>query len=249
MRAQHRSLLTFILTSLLLVSCDANLVSGVSEPQANRMIAALHTASIAADKSQVGTEDDNFVVTVARADLGKALAVIGGQGLPDAPSAGLAEVYADQGLVPSPSEDAAKLSRALSGELAQTLSSMSGVIAARVHIAPTAPATPRGPVETSRASVFLRVEPNAKIAAEQVQTLVAGATPRLAREHVEVIIETVSPGNKSPVAPALTRVGPFSVTAQSAGPLRATIAISLAFNLLTAMVLGWLLVRGRRPKV
>lgn len=240
--------LLFLPLLLSLAGCDASLASGVSEPQANRIIAALHGASIAADKSQAGTAEDDFVVTVARADLGKALAIVSGQGLPDEPATGLAEVYADQGLVPSPSEDAAKLARALSGELSRTLASMQGVIAARVHIAPTAPTSTRAPAENGRASVFLRVEPGTKIATEQVQTLVAGATPRLAPQDVQVIIEQVAQGQDAVVPPALTRVGPFSVTASSAGPLRATIAISLAFNLLTAMVLGWLLLQNRRLK-
>lgn len=233
---------------LTVISCDTNLVSDVSEPQANRMIAALHGASIAADKSQKGNGADSFAVTVARGDLGQALAVVGGQGLPEEPNAGLAEVYAEQGLVPSPSEDAAKLSRALSGELARTIEAMGGVIAARVHIAPTAQPTLRGQIEKGRASVFVRTDGTVSISSEKIQTLVSGATPRLASEDVEVIVEKSEDRGKVVVPPALTRVGPFSVTASTAGALRATIAISLVINVLTAMVLGWLLLRNRRNK-
>ncbi len=240
--------LTVILLALALGACDATLISGVNETQANRMIAALHGASIAADKSQNGTDEHSFMVTVARDDLGQALAVVGGQGLPEAPNAGLAEVYADQGLVPSPSEDAAKLASALGGELARTMEAMEGVITARVHIAPTPPPNTRGQAESSRASVFIRSTPDTKIAPEKIQTLVAGATPRLQSADVEVIVEHASAHKNASVPPALTRVGPFSVSAASAGPLRATVAISLAFNVLAAMVLGWLLLRNRRNK-
>ena len=242
-----RWLYLFFATSALAFGCEAELLSNVEEGHANRVLAALHQARIPASKAKQGAASGGFSVRVREDDLGAAVTVVAAQGLGGQMPQGLNALYDEAGLVPSASQDAARLAAALGGELAQTISAMKGVLAARVHVAPSPPRG-RAPHPPGEASVYIRSDKDAMVSKPAVQTLVAGAVPGLEADGVRVVVEQVPTENKVS-AHALTWVGPFVVGAQSAGPLRAALAISLAFNLAAATVLGWLLWKRRQRRV
>jgi type III secretion protein J len=102
-------------------------------------------------------------------------------------------------MVPTAVEENALYLQALSGEISQTLTAVSGVVNARVHLV-TSPAGPhsalRPPVK-ARASVLLKARHGEGKALEQsregLQALVAGSVDGLDAANVSILISEIAP--------------------------------------------------------
>src|SRR5690349_10882542 len=154
-----RTHLVFVsLIALLTSACDARLASSLTEAQANELVAALDSHGIGAEKSASSGsgQEAAFDVAVQRGELAEALTVLEARGLPRREEPGIAETYREPALVPTPTEERARYLSALSGEIAQSLERVEGVVDARVHVA--VPDTSNVPLDvaapTPRASVL-----------------------------------------------------------------------------------------------
>lgn len=185
--------LPFILTLFLLSACQQELYSGLAESEANDMLAILLSNGIAAEKGASGKE--GYAVTVASEDVLRAIALLRDNGLPHSTRDSVGKVFQKSGIMSSPFEERVRYIYALGEDVAQTLSSIDGVVAARVHI--VLPDTPQlgQPVKPSSAAVFIKHRPGVDLDffVPQIKRLVSSAIEGLEYSAVTVVLAEASP--------------------------------------------------------
>ena len=175
-------------------ACKAEIQHGLDESQANRIVSELRRAGIDAHKVREKGRKPTFAVEVPKAAAAKSFEVLLAKNLPRRKHDGIADVFGKPGLVPTSTEEHMRMVYALSGELAETISRMDGVLDARVLLVVPEKkpfADPNAPKEKPRASVFLKVSPGQQApSVDQVRALVAGAVPNLDVKDVTVVSQT-----------------------------------------------------------
>lgn len=236
-------MIRFVLVALALATmgCRVPVQHGLDESAANEVLSLLERSGVAARKrAQDGTTPPRFDVTVPQGDGGRALELLRAHGLPRPADRGFEQVYGQPSLIPSPAEERARYLRALSGDLESTLTSVDGVVGARVHLVAEerdplagAQAPPRVP---ARASVLLKVLPNQNaLSSEEVRTLIAGSVPGLSPDHVAVVRTQAPPSEVG--APPFVALGPLRVAPSSRGPLLVGVIVALGVIGLMAVLL------------
>lgn len=214
---------------LCLTGCEVTVASGVDEVQANRTVVALRSAGIVAEKTAVAGEDQRFAITVARGDAPGALQQIVEQRLLDREPTGLLDAENQDVLVKSRALERAELARRLAGEIEHTLLSLDEVATARVHLTLSSVQGRDVGAIPPRASVLLRTRGASPLSEAQVKTLMIGAVSELNANNIEVV--TVPAAVPANAGVPLTRIGPITLTAQSAGPFRAFALGLIGLNL------------------
>ena len=120
--------------AMLLAGCDkeTTLHAGLEERQANLVMAALLNAGIDCHKSP--GEEGTWNVTVVESKFAEAVNLLEKAGLPRHAHQGIGEVFKKTGMISSPSEERIRFMDALAQDIAKTISSIDGVVDARVHI-------------------------------------------------------------------------------------------------------------------
>jgi type III secretion protein J len=217
-----------------LVGCNTDLLSKLSESEANEAVSALLQSGIAAEKT---TPDagKTWTVAVDKASVVDALAVLRAHGLPRERSSNLGDMFKKDGLLSTPTEERVRFIFGLSKELEQTLSKVDGVVVARVHVVlpnndPLAKET-----KPSSASVFIKYnnDLNPATAVPAVKNLVMRSVEGLSYESVNVTLLPAS--SRSPVR-----------AAQHAAPA-VVIVLGSLLALVLAVVSGWWVLQ-RRPE-
>jgi type III secretion protein J len=123
-----------VAAALLLAGCDkeTTLHAGLAERQANLVMAALLDAGIDCHKSP--GEEGTWDITVVESRFADAVNLLEKAGLPRQPHQGIGEVFKKTGMISSPSEERIRFMDALAQDLAKTISSIDGVVDARVHV-------------------------------------------------------------------------------------------------------------------
>lgn len=189
------------LAGLLLAGCgEQELYGGLSERQANEMVAVLRQQGIEADKT--GKEAGSFSVTAPKDSFTRAIALLGAHGYPRDGFESLGQVFKKEGFVSSPLEERARLNYALSQEIANTLNSIDGVVVARVHLAvpdkdPLADKPP-----PASASVFIKHRPQVDMSGRlgQIKALVVNSIEGLPYDNVTVALFPAEPAPLRPAA-------------------------------------------------
>ncbi len=147
----------FALVALLaLAGCRVEVYDKLSQRDANEITALLMSASI--DAKRVEDKDGTFAVEVPESNFAAAVTLIADNGLPRPQFKSMVDVFDNDRLISSPSEERARLGYAVSQELSQTVSEIDGVVSARVHLA-TPALDPLGRrVNKSSASVAIHHE-------------------------------------------------------------------------------------------
>jgi type III secretion protein J len=164
--------------TVLLSGCgqQTDLFSGLSEQDANDVIAALAEQSIEAHKR---TEKTGAVVAVEGGQINRAVRVLDAAGLPRRARTSLGEIFKKEGVISTPLEERARYIYALSQELEATLSQIDGVVVARVHVVLPERVAPGEPVQPASAAVFIKH--NASLDPDSVrgriQQMVASSIP------------------------------------------------------------------------
>lgn len=213
---------------LLLSGCKVALYSSLNEQEANEIVAALTTEGISAAKER--QEGSAWQVQVDEARLGAALDVLRAQGLPNDRYASMGDVFQKQGLVSTPVEERMRYIYAVSQELSQTLRSVDGVIAARVHVVIPANDPLSDKIRPSSAAVFIKHRPDVdlRLLSPAVKDMVAHSIEGLAHDQVSLsLFEARMP---MPAAAAEPQVPPV------AGVLPVPAAVVLLVLLLAAAV-------------
>lgn len=150
-----------LLVVLALTGCGyETLYTGLDERQANEMLALLLGDGLDARKGGV---EGNWRVLISRSDVPAGIGLLSAEGYPRERFDSLGDVFRKEGFVSSPMEERARLLHALSQELAKTMSSIDGVIAARVHLAIPERSVLGETANPSSASIFIKHRPGADV--------------------------------------------------------------------------------------
>jgi type III secretion protein J len=117
---------------LFLTACQTEVYRGLSQRDANEMVAALVRGGVNAKREQV--DANSYRITVEETQLATAVDILKRSGLPKENYASLGEIFPGQGLVVSPYEQRVRMMYAQNQEIAKTISSINGVVSARVHV-------------------------------------------------------------------------------------------------------------------
>lgn len=175
-----------LLCFVTLAGCgQETLYSRLDEREANEMLAVLLSNGIDARKVGLG---DSLELTTARGDLPAAIALLSERGYPRQDFESLGEVFRREGFVSSPLEERARLLYALSQELAETLSTIDGVVTARVHLAIPEQRALSDEVKPSSASIFVKHMPGSPVAEQAglIKALVVNSIEGLPYDNVTV---------------------------------------------------------------
>ena len=237
-----------VLMALFLAGCQVDLYQGLTEKQANVMLSTLLKRGIQARKVAAGKT--GFKITVDDSQMIQSLEILRENGLPDESFDNLGKVFSGQGMISSPSEEQARLSYAISQELADTFSRIDGVLTSRVHIvlASTDPATDvRTPPS---AAVFLRHTPDSQVTnlIPKIREVTSRAVPGLDYEKISVMLVPVRESHTVPMQSRKTFWG-LDLDAESGSPyliLGAGLMALAALGGLIALGVGFLLRRRRK---
>lgn len=174
--------------------CRARVQHGLEERDANEIVSALAARGFDAGKVPEKARKPSWAVEVARGQATDAVRVLSELQLPRPARALTRELVTQSALVDSPSAERARQLEGVEGDLEQAFESLDGVASAAVELAvPLAPPRPGQPQPATRASVLLRVRPDAQTRlAEQreaLRGLVAGSVEGLRAEEVALFID------------------------------------------------------------
>ena len=126
-------LLLVLLLLLTLAACNKiEIYTGLTEPQANEMLAVLIKQGIGADKKSLGK--NGYSISVSANEMSLAFEILKDNSLPKENFQNLGTVFSGQGMISSTNEEKSRLAYAISQELSDTYSRFDGVLETRVHI-------------------------------------------------------------------------------------------------------------------
>lgn len=227
-----RRLLALTLVASLAACGDQTLYARLDERQANDMVAALRLAGVPAQKV---ARETGFEVTTGEADFARAVQILKAQGLPREDFDSLGKVFKREGFVSTPVEERARLMHALSQELSHTLTSIDGVLQARVTLVVPERHPLSDRVQPSSASVMIKHRPGLNVDAllPKVRALVVNSVEGLPYDSVSVVAFAAEP---TPAAPA----------AAEAGQPPVVLALALSLGSASLGTAAWLAWRRRR---
>ncbi len=229
-------------TAAALCACQAQIQQGLDERQANELQTVLLERGFEAHKALQPGKKPTWGLEVPSEQAPDAVRVLAELGLPRPKVPTSLDVLGSGSLVPTPGEERSRQTLGLSGDLAQTLETVDGVVSARVHLAlPPAPRSGQPVPAGAKASAFLRVRPGSleriNQTREELRALMAGSIEGLTIENVTLVVSEVP-----------TSVRPRSLEASPASRLRALVAgLGLVVSAL-AVALVLLTVRARRAR-
>ncbi len=237
------------LCALVLSACQVTLYNGLSQQDANVMVATLIREGVPAARAS-GAEG-KFQVLVDEADMPRAVEILEREGLPKPEFTNLGKMFAREGLLSSPTEERARLVYGISQELSATISEIDGVLSARIHV--VLPEEGRVGRDRSQgsASVFIRHKPDVDMAAltPHIKLLVTKSIANLAYDEVSVI-SVAAKEDPAASGPQFERAAGLWVAREDAGRakllvygLAALALIALAGHLAWA----WAWTSGRLP--
>ncbi len=180
--------------SFLLCGCGkADLLSNISEEQANDVMSVLLQANLPASK-KAGTEATWTVVINDVNNFSKAVELLKSKGFPKTDFESMGKVFQKSGLVSSPLEERARLMYAIAETISETLSKIPGVLTARVHVVlPENDPYEEGNIPSS-AAVFItyRAESNLEESVREIKYLVTNSIQGLSYDKVSVALFPVA---------------------------------------------------------
>lgn len=225
--------------ALLLSACSSNveLVSGVSEIEANEILSVLIDSGIPVEK--VPGKENTASVRIGAEKVGKALGLLRSRGLPREQYEGMGQVFRKDGLISSPLEERARYIYALSQELSNTLSKVDGVLIARVHVVLPEQPGAGDPGLPATAAVFIKHRQgyNLEVVQPQIRRLVTNSIPGLTADRVSVVFVAAQSNRSAATLFADTQhmatVFGFRVAEESATGL-----LALVWGLVAALVVS-----------
>jgi type III secretion protein J len=237
-------LLSLLVLALTLSGCMSHEVaSGLGEQDAQEIVVVLKENGLDAAAVRSAGVDRNtapsWTVTVRGGSQNTVLAwrVLQESGLPRQKVKGLEEVFSSTGMIPTASEEKARLLMALSGELSRTLKSVQGVVDARVQIVlpDNSPLLDRSQWSPPTSSVLIKYRGSQfPLSQDEVKSLVARGIEGLQADNVAVVFKRTEPARMPSKNPAWYLSDQYVVIA------------ALCLMLLASLGSLLLILRGRR---
>ncbi|WP_281557459.1 type III secretion inner membrane ring lipoprotein SctJ [Thalassomonas sp. RHCl1] len=235
-----KCLLVFTLL-LSLTACKSVLYSNLSEKEANKMLAILLEANIAAQKTDV--KDEMVSLMVEDGQMSRAIELLKRAGLPGRKFADIVDVFPEDGLISTPTAERARFMFALSQGISHTLSQIDGVIDARVHVVIPKESSKRSKKQDpSTASVFIKHLSDVALdnSIPQIKLLVSSSVEGLEYDNVNVVLFPTAEASSSAGQVVLEQVLSVNVAQSSVSrfwqitlTLLLLLTASVAFNLYT----------------
>jgi len=219
------------------------LYTGLTEPDANDIVATLSSQRIEATKTSA---KQGFVITVPQDEFGPAISLLRTNGLPRSAYAGMGDVFKKDGMISTPTEERARYIYALSQELERTLTGIDGIVMARVHPVLPERLAPGEPVQVASCAVLVKYRPgwDSSLYEDRIRRLVISGIPGLSNapsNNVSIVFVQADPGLAPPSAvPAPAERSPRGA-AQALTVLALVTALAAA---VVALCWDWL-----RPRV
>lgn len=212
-RLSRTRLLAAAAVCVLLAGCKVELYEGLTQRDANEMTARLLEAGVDAERSK--SPDGAYTVRVAEEDFVAAVRVVEESGLPRETFATLGQLFSEDRLISTPTEERARLVYGLSQELSRTVTEITGVVSARVHIVPPARDDLDRRTSPATASVAIRHDEtfDAALFTPRIRQLIANSVEQLDYEGVTIALFPVASATSAPPA-----AEPASTQAPAAAP-------------------------------
>lgn len=199
---------------VLLSGClTRELKTGLSEQDAQEIAVVLQQNGLETRVVREASTDQNapprWTLKVKGGDhnLITAWRILQENGLPRQKVAGLEDVFANRGMIPTPDEEKARMLLALSGELTKTIKSLAGVVDARVQVVlpENNPLLDKAQWSPPTASVLVKFRgQQLPLSEDELRRLVAKGVEGLQPENVAIVFKRVPPSAPADVWPYLS---------------------------------------------
>jgi len=239
-----KALLAICIVLMLVACAKQELQTGLSEQEAQEIIVLLKEHGIDADRDRDLISGEKgpplYKVSVRGGDQNLVVAwrILQENGLPRQKTKGLEEVFSQTGLIPTASEEKARMLLALSGEISRTLKGVPGVVDARVQVVlpENSPIIDKADWKPTTASVLLKYIGAPPLKDEEIRNLVSKGIEGLTTENVAVVFHKIEP------SPAPRRTIAWYLGNQQ------FLLVSLAFLTISSLGNLALTVRGRQQR-
>ncbi|MCG8291430.1 type III secretion inner membrane ring lipoprotein SctJ [Pseudomonas entomophila] len=181
--------LVLLLLTAVLSGCKVELYQGLSEQEANEMLAVLSADGIATVKA--ADKDGKVKILVEEHAMSQAIDTLKRKGYPRERFSTLQDIFPKDSLISSPLEERARLTYAKAQELSQTLSKIDGVLVARVHVVlPQERDVMSGKSMPATAAVFIKHSADAQLDryVPQIKQLVSNGIEGLDYDRISVAL-------------------------------------------------------------
>ncbi|AUH00618.1 EscJ/YscJ/HrcJ family type III secretion inner membrane ring protein [Prodigiosinella confusarubida] len=228
-----------LLLTLILAGCgdQVELHRGLSENDANEVIAALGGYHIEAEKR---LDKTGVTILLDKKDIDRAVNILSAAGLPRQARTNLGEVFQKSGVISTPLEERARYIYALSQEVESTLTQIDGVLVARVHVVLPERIAPGEPIQPASAAVFIKYRPELEPDSiePRIRRMVASSIPGLAGKSDKDLAIVFVPAEPYIDHIPMISLGPFQFTPQEMAQLQWVVTL-LILSVIGA--LGWLI--------
>lgn len=169
-----------------LLGCKQVLYSGISERQANEMVALLHANSISVSRER--DKDGIYSILVKENSVGSATMLLSSAGMPRETFKAFDDIFPGNSIVTTPFEERARHTFMMSQELGQTINEIRGVVSARIHLA--LPQDTGSFESNSRpraaAAIYYNSNFDQANAVPRIKNLVSFSVPNLEYENISI---------------------------------------------------------------
>ena len=190
MKKQNRVMLSILfLLSFILAGCQIDLYSGLSENDVNNMMSILLSNDIAAEKIK-NKKEATYTLAIDKSKIPESVQLLKEHGYPKEKIEKMSELFKQEGLVSSPTEERARYIYALSQSVQETLSNIDGVLVARVHVVMPENNPYTDKIAPSSASVFIKYHPRTNLSdiKSEIKMIVEASIEGLTYDNVTVIL-------------------------------------------------------------
>jgi len=173
---------------LFVAGCKEVLYSGLTEVEANEMVAILQASGIEASRS--ADKDGIYALLIEESNVGPATMILKSEGYPKKKFKNIGDIFDAEGIVGTPFEERVRYMYAMNEKLAEHLTSISGIRDARVAVNIPERSRFDQTTEPSKASVILHFEESflAQSSVPKIKTLVANSVQGLEYDNVAVVM-------------------------------------------------------------
>jgi type III secretion protein J len=219
-----------------LSACSVQIQHGLDERDANEIVAALDARGFDARKVPEKGKKPTFAIELDERRATEAMRVLTELKLPRPQRLKTQALAQNVGLIETPTAERLRQLEAQEGDIEESLETMDGVTSAAVEL--VVPPLPRPGVAPtpSKASVLLRVHPDAIERMQQqraeLRALVAAAVDGLSADDVVLVIDPVTlPPPVVAASPAQSSLRPLVIALGAALSVVATLLVFLAWRL------------------
>ena len=190
MKKQNKIMLPILfLLSFILVGCQIDLYSGLSENDVNNMMSILLSNDIAAEKIK-NKKEATYTLAIDKSKIPESVQLLKEHGYPKEKIEKMSDLFKQEGLVSSPTEERARYIYALSQSVQETLGNIDGVLVARVHVVMPENNPYTDKIAPSSASVFIKYHPRTNLSdiKSEIKMIVEASIEGLTYDNVTVIL-------------------------------------------------------------